>query len=511
MRQLEIDALLGRGHIEQDLERGVRPTAVEEREETDTPRGASDRTPLVVDLDGTLVASDLLIETAFAELGRRPQSLIDVALALSQGKAALKHRLAAPAEFDPAVLPYDPAVLDLVRKARAEGRPVFLASASNERLVARVSDHLGLFTGWFASDETTNLAGAAKANQLVEAFGEYGFDYVGNDSADLPVWDRAAKAIAIRAPVGVSRRLARGRTPVEHLTCTRPTWRTWARLMRVHQYAKNTLVFVPLLTSHLFAWDAIGSALLAFLAFSLCASSVYILNDLVDLQDDRRHRTKCRRPLASGAIPLAHAIVAIPILFLASAALAAAVSLPFLAVLLGYFALTTAYSFSLKRMMLVDVITLAGLYSVRVIGGAVAVDLTASKWLLGFCMMIFMSLALIKRYVELAARRDASLPDPTSRDYRTSDLDMVAALAAAAGFNAVTVFALYISSDAVNQLYSRPEILWLVGPLLIYWIARALMLASRRQMHDDPVVFALKDRVSLLTIGLAGVLILVAV
>jgi 4-hydroxybenzoate polyprenyltransferase len=399
----------------------------------------------------------------------------------------------------------------LIREARAEGRPVFLASASNERLVAQVAEHLGLFTGWFASNETTNLAGAVKARQLVDAFGERGFDYVGNDTADLPVWSVAARAIAIRAPAGVRRKLIRSSMEVEHLPCVRPTWRTWARLMRVHQYAKNALVFVPLLTSHHFTSEAIASALLAFLAFSLCASSVYILNDLVDLQDDRGHRTKCRRPLASGAIPLAHGVVVAPILFLAAVALAAMVSLPFLAVLLGYFALTTAYSFSLKRMMLVDVITLAGLYSVRVIGGAVAVDLTASKWLLGFCMMIFMSLALIKRYVELAARRDASLPDPTSRDYRTSDLDMVAALAAAAGFNAVTVFALYISSDAVNQLYSRPEVLWLVGPLLIYWIARALMLASRRQMDDDPVVFALKDRVSLLTIGLAGILILAAI
>jgi 4-hydroxybenzoate polyprenyltransferase/phosphoserine phosphatase len=506
---MEVDALLDQGDTEQELE--ARSVAVEELRATDKPRGAAGRTPLVVDLDGTLVASDLLIETAFAELGRRPQSLVDIVQALSQGKAALKHRLAAPADFDPSVLPYDPAVLDLIREARAAGRPVFLASASNGRLVGRVADHLGLFTGWFASDETTNLAGAAKARLLVGAFGERGFDYVGNDAADLPVWNVAAKAIAIRAPAGVVRRLDRTTMEVEHLPCSRPTWRTWARLMRVHQYAKNALIFVPLLTSHHFAWDAIGSALLAFMAFSLCASSVYILNDLVDLQDDRGHRTKCERPLASGAIPLAHGVAAAPILFLAAIALATAVSLPFLAVLLGYFVLTTAYSFALKRLMLVDVITLAGLYSIRVIGGAVAVDLTASKWLLAFCMMIFMSLALIKRYVELAARRDANLPDPTSRDYKTSDLDMVAALAAAAGFNAVTVFALYISSDAVNQLYTRPEILWLVGPLLIYWIARALMLASRRQMDDDPVVFALKDRVSLLTIGLAGVLILAAI
>jgi len=465
----------------------------------------------VVDLDGTLVASDLLIETAFSELARRPWSLVEIAGALSRGKAALKHRLAAPADFDPSLLPYDQEVLAVVRQARAAGRPVYLASASNRRLVETVADHLGLFTGWFASDETMNLAGAEKARRLVEAFGERGFDYIGNDAADLPVWEKAARALAIRTPVRVKRRLARGAREVDHLPCEKPTWRTWAKLLRVHQYAKNALVLVPLLTAHLFTLEAVVQAFVAVAAFSLCASSVYILNDLLDLQDDRGHRTKCYRPLASGAIPLLHGVVAAPLLFLASIAVAATVSLPFIGVLLGYFALTSAYSLMLKRMMLVDVLTLAGLYSIRVFGGAVAIDVAVSKWLLGFCMMIFMSLALIKRYVELAARRDAGLPDPANRDYRASDLDMVAALAAAAGFNAVTVFALYISSDAVNALYTRPAILWLVGPLLLYWIARALMLASRRLMDDDPVVFALKDRVSLATIAAAGALILAAV
>jgi 4-hydroxybenzoate polyprenyltransferase len=282
-------------------------------------------------------------------------------------------------------------------------------------------------------------------------------------------------------------------------------------MLRVHQYAKNALVFVPLLTSHLFTLEAFAQALLAFVAFSLCASSIYILNDLVDLQDDRGHRSKCNRPLASGAIPLMHGVIAIPILFLCALGFAAALSLPFLGVLLGYFALTTAYSFVLKRKMVVDVITLAGLYSVRVVGGAVAIGVVISEWLIAFCMMIFMSLALIKRYVELAARRDANLPDPTSRNYKNSDLDIVAALAAAAGFNAVTVFTLYISSDTVNHLYTRPQILWLVGPLLMFWIARALLLASRRLMDDDPVVFAIKDRVSLLTVAATAALIVAAV
>jgi 4-hydroxybenzoate polyprenyltransferase len=298
---------------------------------------------------------------------------------------------------------------------------------------------------------------------------------------------------------------------VEHLSYPRPTWRTWAKLIRVHQYAKNALVFVPLAAGHLFELQAVGQALLAFLAFSLCASSVYVLNDLIDLQDDRLHRTKCNRPLACGAIPLHHAILVVPLLFMASLLVAGVVSLPFLAVLLGYFALTTAYSFFLKRKMLVDVVTLAGLYTTRVIGGAVAVQVFVSPWLLAFCMSFFMSLALLKRFVELAARKDANMPETSSRDYRVADLGMVAALSAAAGFNAVTVFALYISTDAVRQYYTSPQILWLVCPILMYWIGRALMLAQRREMDDDPVVFALKDRASLVTIGMVGVLVLAAI
>jgi 4-hydroxybenzoate polyprenyltransferase/phosphoserine phosphatase len=467
--------------------------------------------PLVVDLDGTLVRSDLLIETAFSELGARPQSVVDMVRALFQGKAALKHRLAQPVEFDPSILPYDDEVLAYIRRARAEGRPVYLASASNRRLVEAVADHVGLFTGWFASDQENNLAGASKANLLVSHFGLRGFDYIGNDAADLPVWSRAANAIAIRTSSGVARQLAVISPDAEYLSHDRPTWRTWAQLLRVHQYAKNALVFVALLAGHVFELAAFGQAALAFVAFSLCASSVYLLNDLIDLRDDRLHHSKCNRPLACGAIPLIHGVLAVPVLFVASLGVAALVSLPFLGLLLGYFAITLAYSLKLKRLMLIDVVTLASLYTVRVIGGAIAVQVFVSPWLLAFCMSLFVSLALVKRYVELQARLDANKPDPTSRGYRNTDVVMVAPLAAAAGFNAITVFALYISTDAVRQFYSRPEILWLAGPVLIYWIARILMLAHRREMPDDPVVFAIKDRVSLMSLAVLGGLMIAAI
>ena len=272
--------------------------------------GLGDKRPLVVDLDGTLVRSDLLVERAFAELGQRPQAILDLLAALTRGKAALKHRPADSSDFDPALLPYDDAVLARIRQAQAEGRPVYLASASNERLVRAVAEHLGCFTGWFASDEKTNLSGEAKARRLVDAFGERGFDYIGNDKADLPVWARAAGAVSVRAPAGVARRLTELALDAETLPCRRPTWRTWAKLLRVHQYAKNALVFVPLLTAHLFAWGSIGQAVLAAVAFCLCASSVYVLNDLIDLQEDRRHRSKRHRPFASGAIPVLHGLLA---------------------------------------------------------------------------------------------------------------------------------------------------------------------------------------------------------
>jgi 4-hydroxybenzoate polyprenyltransferase/phosphoserine phosphatase len=467
--------------------------------------------PLVVDLDGTLVRSDLLIETAFSELGRRPQSLVEMIQALRGGKAALKHRLSEPVDFDPAVLPYDDAVVARIEEARAEGRPVYLASASHGRLVSAVAEHLGLFDGWFASDETVNLAGEAKAAELVSAFGEGGFDYIGNDRADLPVWRRARNSIAIRTPAAVTRKLMAMAPDAEHLPHRRPTARTWAKMLRVHQYAKNALIFLPLLAAHMLTPEALIQAVLAVVAFSLCASGVYVLNDLVDLQDDRRHRTKCRRPLACGDIPLMHGIVAVPVLLLGAGLVASLVSAAFVGVLAAYFAITTAYSFVLKRILLVDVITLATLYSIRVVAGAVAIDVTPSGWLVGFCLSIFLSLALIKRYVELAARFDAGQPAPANRGYRTSDLGTVGALAAAAGFQAVTVFALYVSSEAVQGLYARPDLLWVVCPILTYWIARALMLAQRREMDDDPVVFALRDRQSLVAAALIAVIAIAAV
>jgi 4-hydroxybenzoate polyprenyltransferase/phosphoserine phosphatase len=467
--------------------------------------------PLVVDLDGTLLRSDLLIESFFEGLLTAPVAALKGALTLRKGKAMLKCALAHSVEIDPALLPYDASVLTKIKAARAGGSEIYLASASHEKFVRSVATYLGLFDGLFATNESCNLCGPEKARVLEERFGRGGFDYIGNDEADLAIWQVADKKLAVRPSGRVVRALLAIDPQASILVDARPDWREWIKLLRVHQYVKNVLLLVPLLTSHQFDARSLLAIAIGIVAFSLCASAVYVLNDLFDLAADRKHPTKSKRPLASGMIPIRDGVLAVPVLLLASATLAF-LFLPtaFFAVLALYIVATTAYSLSLKRTMLVDVIMLAALYTVRVIAGAAAIGVEVSEWLLAFAMFFFTSLALIKRYVELASSLDANRPDPPKRNYRASDLSVVAALAAAAGFNAITVLALYISSNAVNKLYAHPKYLWLICPLLMYWIARALMMAHRRYMADDPVIFAMKDRNSLLAAAIIVVLGLLA-
>lgn len=454
--------------------------------------------PLVIDIDGTLVRSDILVESGFALLGSKPQKAVGILFALCKGKAALKHFIAKNVEIDVSLLPYNEEVLEFARKARTESRPVHLASASNDRYVAAIADHLGLFDGWLASSETNNMSGRAKAAALVSRFGEQAFDYIGNDGSDLHVWAVARRRIAVNATSGVIARLRTIDPAAEFIAPATSRAKAWIKLLRVQQWVKNALIFVAVLASQKFDTATLLASVGAFFCFSIAASGIYIVNDLIDLGADRNHRTKKHRPLANGTVPILQALISAPILLAVALGGALAVSPFFAGIVLVYMLMALLYTLVLKRKMLVDIVMLAGFYVIRVIAGAVAISVQPSEWLLAFSMFVFTSLALIKRYVELATRFDSDLPDPTNRNYKKADLPIVAMLAAAAGFNAVTVFAMYISSNAVVSLYSHPRLLWLSCPILMYWLSRALMLANRRMMHDDPIVFALKDRNSLL-------------
>jgi 4-hydroxybenzoate polyprenyltransferase len=464
-----------------------------------------------VNLDGALIRTDLVVESLFAYLGANPLRFHSLLAARSGGKARLKLEIARKTPIDPARLPYDDRVLSFIQAARNAGRRTYLASASNERHVRDVADHLDLFDGWFASTEKENLSSHCRAHRLIEAFGENGFDYIGNDRADLDVWPAAKGRIAIDPPRSVAAALKAIDPDATIIASQERGVRPWMKLLRVHQWAKNALVFVPALAAHRFDFRSLGDAALAAAAFSFAASSIYIVNDLVDLEADRKYENKRRRTLAAGKVSVRKAMIAAPAVLVFALAVGSLVSLGFVAVLIAYVALTTAYTFSLKRKMMVDIVALALLYTMRVIGGAAALSVMPSEWILAFSMFIFTSLALIKRYAELATRLDAALPDPTNRNYRKTDLGVIAALAAASGLNAVTVFALYISSDTVRHLYRHPQVLWLICPILVYWLGRALILAERRLMDDDPVEFALKDRNSLVSFAMIGFIAIVAI
>jgi 4-hydroxybenzoate polyprenyltransferase len=448
--------------------------------------GAGGTVPLCVDLDGTLLKSDMLMETLAGVLRRHPLLALAVPFWLLRGRAALKSELARRAEIDVTHLPYDRELLKELQRQRSEGRRIYLATASDELVARKIADHLGIFDGVIASDGRNNVKGEAKARVLVERFGEKGFDYAGEDRHDVPVWKRAREPLVVKRESRPLRALLRG--------------------IRAYQWAKNVLVFVPLATAHRLDMESFVLALLAFAAFSLVASSVYLVNDLVDLQDDRRHPVKRERPIAAGDLGIDTAILLVPVLL--AGAVAITLLLPWeFGLLLGvYVAVNVAYSLALKRVALLDVFILAALYTLRILAGAAAISVPVSHWLLAFSLFAFLSLALIKRFVEVSnvAARDETRVG--GRGYLAGDGALLAMLGTASGYLSVLVFALYITSPQVVTLYRRPELLWFAVPLLLYWMSRIWFLAHRGQVTEDPLLFSLGDPASHVT----GALIVLA-
>lgn len=469
--------------------------------------------PLVVDLDGTLLRTDLLIETGLVFFRDQPHRFLAPLQWLTRGKASLKHELANAAELDVAVLPYDESVLGFLERERERGRKTVLATASHRRLAEQVAAHLGLFDDVIATDSERNLSSHTKRDVLVGRFGERGFDYAGNSRDDLPVWGAAREAYVVNASRSVERRARALGNVAAVIGSPRATLRDWTRALRLHQWLKNLLIFIPLLAAHQYTdWSSILDAAVAFLAFGLCASSVYILNDLLDLRDDRHHARKRLRPFAAGRLSIQSGLVAFPLLLIAAFALGAwLLPTSFVLGLACYYALTLAYSLWLKRRVVIDVIALAALYTLRIIVGAVALAIPLSFWLLAFSMFLFLSLALVKRYAELFHLRTQSANDKArGRGYFAADLPMIASLGAASGYMAVMVLALYVNDVQTAQLYRHQKIIWLACPLLLIWISRVWMLAHRGEMNEDPVIFAVRDRLSLSVGALVALVFLAA-
>jgi 4-hydroxybenzoate polyprenyltransferase/phosphoserine phosphatase len=462
--------------------------------------------PLVVDLDGTLIRSDLLWESIVLFLRKHFVRAWLLPFWLFQGKAGFKDRLAREIELDPAALPYDQALLDLVRQEREDGRTTVLATGAQRRLAEQVAAHTGLFDLVLAT-ESVNLTSHNKAERLATLYGKQGYDYVGNSRADLPVW------LGSRTPycvAGIHFDLADGRSTTQVGSLRGGAARALFKALRPRQWLKNLLVFVPMLAGHALRPDALLESLLAFAAFSACASSAYLLNDALDAQDDRVHPTKHKRPIAAGTLPLPLALAASPVLAFAALA-ACALAKPLLLLPLGvYFMTTLAYSIWLKRLLMVDIVTLAILYSLRVLGGSAATGIEPSFWLLAFSFFIFLSLALLKRHSELFNLHREGKEKTRGRGYTTADKTPVGVMGINAAFVSVLIFMLYFNSQNVLQLYRHPA--WLLGilPLLVFWLGRLWTLSFRGQVNEDPVLYVSKDKVSLVVLALCGALAVAA-
>ncbi len=480
-------------------------------DEQDSPGRQYEDIPLVVDMDGTLVSSDTLFEGIVELLKRKGPVIALLPWWALRGKAAVKSEIASRVALDVEFLPYNDSLLCHLESQRNR-RKLVLCTAADYRFAGAVASHLGLFDEVLAT-HGENLDATAKARLLVDRFGESGFDYAANDSCDLSVFSKARRAIVVNPTGALKRRLSRVGN-IEQTIDSRSgfAWSPHVAALRPHQWLKNLLVFVPLLaTLGSSGLDQALQATLAFLAFSLVASSVYLLNDLLDLRADRRHARKRRRPFAAGTMPISHGLLLIPALLISGLVIAWQISQLFLLLLVLYLVSATAYTFWLKRVPLLDTLVLGGLYTLRVIAGAAAISVVPSPWLLAFSMFFFLSIALAKRHSELIEAGDTSsasgLP---GRGYRREDSSTLISQGSASGYAAVLVLALYIDSEEIRVQYNQPQIMWLVCPLLLYWINKLWLNSQRREIDDDPVIWAVTNRVSRAIAILSVSLILLA-
>jgi 4-hydroxybenzoate polyprenyltransferase len=463
---------------------------------------------LCVDLDGTLIRGNLLWECVVALLKNRPGSLLFLPFWLLRGPAFLKRQLADRVKLDPSRLLYRQRVLDLLRQEKATGRRLVLVTAADGDLARSVTDHLGLFDEIHGSDGQRNLKGATKAAFLIEQFGTSGFDYFGDSAADLKVWRHARGAYVVGSAARAQK--AGALTTVRAtIVDPAPSLRTWVKALRGTHWAKNLLLFLPLLLSHNLALEPFLRTTAGFVLYGFCASGLYILNDLLDLHSDREHPWKKERPFAAGELSISSGVFVSSVLLTAAFGLGSRLVVPFGLALAGYAALTMLYSLYLKKIALLDVFVLSSFYSFRILAGALISSTVLSQWFLAFSMFFFLSLAMAKRYSELLHANNLIASGNSGRGYHVDDRELLLAFGVGSSFSAVVIFSLYVQSQDVRVLYLSPEWLLLLCPIVLYWLGRTWLLAHRGELKEDPVTLAIRDRVSY-AVALAAALVIAA-
>ena len=451
----------------------------------------------MVDLDATLTPTDTLLELVILLVKRNPLDLLRLPFWLLRGRAAFKEFVSTRASIPVDNLPFRADVVEYLRGERESGRRIVLATAAHHSVAKAVAARIGIFDGVIASDATTNMKGSRKLSEISERIGS-NFVYVGDSSADLPIWQAARAAVLVGASPRVASAVRRVKPVIREFPRERASVRTWMRALRMHQWLKNLLVFVPLLTSYSFLdLGMVAVDVVAFIALSLTASATYIANDIYDLDSDREHLRKRHRALASGRISLTTAIAVATALLALAILLGSFVSLGFLSVLMVYLVFTTGYSLILKQHVMIDVVMLSLLYTIRIIAGSVAVQVETSAWLLAFSVFIFFSLALVKRCAELVDLERHGRSRSRGRDYFVGDLVILWPLGVGAALCSIVVFGLFITTQQTHEVYESPQLLWPVAVGLLYWLSRLWIKTARGQMHDDPLIYAVRDRGSI--------------
>lgn len=462
--------------------------------------------PIAVDLDGTLTPSDLLVEHMMLILKRQPWMILAFPLWLLRGRLYFKNKIAELSPTNPQI-PFRGELIEYLKIEKRRGRPVYLVTASPQLWADQIiAGHENLFDGAWGTDGRVNLKGAAKAKLLTERLGAQSFIYVGDSLADWPVYQAAGAALPIGKKTYIDRVTESFQVETQFLHPV-AGWKTWAKAIRVHQWAKNSLVFLPMFLAHRLDLQSFMASVFAFFSLSFMASSIYIVNDLLDLESDRQHPKKSSRAFASGALsPLTGLLISM-LCLLVSVLISLLLPWEFAAVLLTYFVITNFYSFSLKSKLLLDVVTLAGLFTLRIFAGSAATGIAISEWLLAFSIFIFFSLAMLKRYIEILRLKEHGKESLLGRAYQVNDQGMISATGVASGFMAALVLTIYLNQAAAANLYTHPQ--WLLGVtvLMMYWISRIWILSHRGQVHDDPIVFALRDRQSLI-VGILAVILM---
>jgi 4-hydroxybenzoate polyprenyltransferase/phosphoserine phosphatase len=478
--------------------------------QSQTEPETAELTPLCVDLDGTLVKSDTLIDSLLVLARTHPLLLLRLPGMVLRGKAPFKAFVTENVALDVAHLPYNRKLIQFLQQEKARGREIYLATGADAQLAHRVADHLGFFHEVLASDGTHNLTGKKKLDSLRQHLGGIDFAYIGNDTPDLPVMAGAAESMVANPSRRLRAKLrAQGIVPSRTFEEGSRPFKSLIKALRPHQWAKNLLVLLPPLLAHNHSIRLLASSLLAFFCFCTAASGTYLVNDLLDIEADRRSPKKRLRPFASGDLAPSTGLIAIVGLLAAGFAAAQFLPAAFSFWLLVYVGSTLSYSFYLKRIALVDVVVLSGLYTLRLLAGGAAANTPISHWLAGFAIFLFLSLAIVKRFAELENLRMRGMQLKNGRGYLMSDIEQIRAFGTASAFAAVVVFANYISSQDVTTLYHHPQRLWLIVPFMVLWLCRVWLLASRGELDEDPVAFALTDGASLVMgVAVAAIVLL---